>query len=98
MEGAMPTVLLSGPYRFYFYSHETNEAPHIHVDRDTQSAKILLDIASLARNQGFSPKELRRIQKIVLQHRVAFFGGLERASWRLGPTSAWSACGLPRTR
>jgi hypothetical protein len=71
MEGAMPTVLLSGPYRFYFYSHETNEPPHIHVDRDTQSAKFWLDSASLARN-GFSPKELRRIQKIVLQHRVAF--------------------------
>ena len=35
-----PTVLREGPYRFYFYSHEPNEAPHVHVDRDDQSAKL----------------------------------------------------------
>ena len=38
----MPTVLRSGPYRFYFYSHEPNEPPHIHVDRDDLSAKFWL--------------------------------------------------------
>jgi hypothetical protein len=72
MENAIPTVLRSGPYRFYFYSHETNEPPHIHVDRDAQSAKFWLDPASLARNQGFSPTDLRRIQKIVVQQQAAF--------------------------
>ena len=30
----MPTVFRSGPYRFYFYSHEPNEPPHVHVDHD----------------------------------------------------------------
>jgi len=30
----MPTVLRSGPYRLYFYSHEPNEPPHIYVDRE----------------------------------------------------------------
>ena len=29
----MPTILTSGPYRIYFYSHEPNEPPHVHVDR-----------------------------------------------------------------
>jgi hypothetical protein len=24
----MPTILRSGPYRVYFYSHEPNEPPH----------------------------------------------------------------------
>lgn len=33
----MPTVLRSGPYRLYFYSHEPNESPHVHVDRDDLS-------------------------------------------------------------
>ncbi|MGA7878350.1 MAG: DUF4160 domain-containing protein, partial [Desulfoferrobacter sp.] len=33
-----PVVLRSGPYRFYFYSHEPDEPPHVHVDRDEQSA------------------------------------------------------------
>ncbi|HKI37036.1 MAG TPA: DUF4160 domain-containing protein [Gemmataceae bacterium] len=36
---AMPTILRNGPYRFYFYSHEPNEPPHVHVDRDDLSAK-----------------------------------------------------------
>src|SRR5437016_3133830 len=31
----MPTVLGHGPYRFYFYSHEPNEPPHIHAGMPT---------------------------------------------------------------
>jgi hypothetical protein len=49
----MPTVLRSGPYRFYFYSHEPNEPAHIHVDRDDLSAKFWLGPIQLARNFGF---------------------------------------------
>ncbi len=30
----MPTILRIGPYRFYFYSHEPNEPPHVHIDRE----------------------------------------------------------------
>ena len=48
-----------GPYRMYFYSHEPNELPHIHVDRDDLSAKFWLDPIALARNLGFGPAELR---------------------------------------
>jgi hypothetical protein len=68
----MPTVLRTGPYRFYFYSHEPNEPPHIHVDRDELSAKFWLEPVGLARNFGFSPKELRRIQRIVAEQAEAF--------------------------
>jgi len=46
----MPTVFRSGRYRFYFYSHEPNEAPHVHVDRDDLSAKFWLDPVQLVRN------------------------------------------------
>ena len=28
----MPTILVAGPYRMYFYSHEPNEPHHVHVD------------------------------------------------------------------
>ena len=58
-----------GPYRMYFYSHEPNEAPHIHVDRDDQSAKFWLDSVALARNLGFGPTELRRIHRLVVENR-----------------------------
>ena len=36
--GGVPTVLVSGPYRMYFYSHEPNEPLHVHIDRDDSSA------------------------------------------------------------
>lgn len=61
----MPTVFKYGPYRFYFYSHEPGEPMHIHVDRDNLSAKFWMTPISLARNFGFSPKELRRIKEII---------------------------------
>jgi hypothetical protein len=64
----VPTVLRSGPYRVYFYSHEPDEPPHVHVDRDDQSAKFWLKPVALARNLGFSPVELRRIQGMLKDH------------------------------
>jgi hypothetical protein len=81
----MPTVLRSGPYRFYFYSHEPNEPPHVHVDRDDASAKFWLDPVQLSANFGFRAHELREIQSIVLYHRAelveawhGFFGSEDR--------------------
>jgi hypothetical protein len=62
------TVLRTGPYRAYFYSHEPNEPPHVHVDRDEQSAKFWLEPVALARNLGFSARELRRIEQILVEH------------------------------
>jgi hypothetical protein len=64
----MPTVLRLGPYRLYFYSHEPNEPPHVHVDRDNSSAKFWLEPVSLANNIGFSAKELRKLQTIVQEN------------------------------
>jgi hypothetical protein len=61
----MPTVLRTGPYRIYFYSHEPNELPHMHVDRGNQSCKFWLQPVSLARNLGFNAKELRKIESIL---------------------------------
>jgi len=68
----MPTVLTSGPYRFYFYSHEPNEPPHIHVDRDNLSAKFWLNSAQLAQNFGFRNHEVSKIESIVVSHRNEF--------------------------
>ena len=64
----MPTVLRSGPYRLYFYSHEPNEPPHVHVDRDDLSAKFWLNPVSLGRNFGFNARELRQIERIVTEN------------------------------
>ena len=36
----MPTLLILNGYRFYFYSHEPNEPPHVHVYAGGAEAKI----------------------------------------------------------
>ena len=66
----MPTVLRSVPYRFYFYSHEPNEPPHVHVDRDEASLKAWLAPVELARNRGFRPREINAILVLVDEHRT----------------------------
>ena len=68
----MPTISRIGPYRFFFYSHEPNEPPHIHVDRDEMSAKFWLAPVSLARNLGFASPELRRVHRLVIEHQADF--------------------------
>ena len=65
----MPTILRFEGFRFYFYSHETNEPPHVHVDKQKNSAKFWLDSVSLARNIGYSAKDLRKIQEIIIEHK-----------------------------
>jgi len=77
----VPTVLRSGPYRLYFYSHEPNEPPHVHVDRDDQSAKFWLRPIGLALNLGFSPVELRRIHRMVMENEEVL---LEKWNARFG--------------
>jgi hypothetical protein len=64
----MPTVLRIRGYRIYFYSHEPNEPPHVHIDREQMSAKFWLEPVVLARNRGFSSRELRQIEEIVEQN------------------------------
>jgi hypothetical protein len=68
----VPNVLRSGPYRFYFFSHEPNEPPHVHVDRDELSAKFWLDPVELARNLGFRAHELSRLERLVQENRRDF--------------------------
>ena len=65
----MPSVLRYQAYRIYFYSHEPNEPPHVHIDRDNLSAKFWLNLVSLARSLGFSSREQRKIERIVQDNR-----------------------------
>jgi hypothetical protein len=64
----VPTVLRSGPYRIYFVSHDVYEPPHVHVDRDDDSAKFWLAPVALAGNLGFTTVELRRVQRLIVEH------------------------------
>lgn len=46
----MPEALRSGPYRFFFWSRENNEPPHVHVRREKMEAKFWLEPVEVAQN------------------------------------------------
>jgi hypothetical protein len=64
----MPTVLRVGRYRFFFYSNEGNEPPHIHVKAGSDQAKFWLEPINLALNYGFRAHELNEIERIIQDH------------------------------
>jgi uncharacterized protein DUF4160 len=65
----VPTVLRAGPYRFFFYSNEGSEPPHIHVEAGGKSAKFWLQPVALGTNHGFAGPAIREIERIVVAHR-----------------------------
>jgi hypothetical protein len=66
----MPTVLRLDGYRFYFYSHEPNEPPHVHVDKGGATLKAWLDPIALAKASGFRAREINGILAMVVAHRM----------------------------
>ena len=68
----MPRVARHGPYRFFFYSNEGDEPPHIHVMRERLTPKFWLLPVALAANSGFNDRELRRIEAVVRAHHRRF--------------------------
>ena len=57
----------SGPYRFFFYSNEGSESPHVHVQRDRKIAKFWLNPVVAESAGRFSSVELREIVRIVME-------------------------------
>ena len=70
----MPTVAQIGPYRFFFYSNEGDESPHIHVKREAKVAKFWLEPVGLVATGGFPSHELRDIERIIVEHQAAWIG------------------------
>ena len=69
----MPTLLLLYGFRFFFYSNEGNEPPHIHVVKGNSNGKIWLepDIA-IAYLHGFNASEGKQIREITMEHAGIF--------------------------
>lgn len=68
----MPTVLRWNGYRFYFFSNEGAEPPHIHIDKGSATAKVWLDPVAMASNLGYSQRELTILLRKVEEEREAF--------------------------
>lgn len=68
----MPTVLRVGRFRFFFFSNEGSEPPHVHIESDDQYAKIWLDPLRLAASRGYNARELSEILRLATQHQQVF--------------------------
>ena len=64
----MPTVLRIDGFRFFFFSNEGNEPPHIHVQRAENYAKFWLEPLQLAANSGYTSREIARVSELIEQH------------------------------
>ena len=69
----MPTVLFLNAFRFFFYSNENNEPPHIHVRKGSAEGKIWLEpVAEIAWQFGFYKQEENALWQIVTEHQQLF--------------------------
>ena len=68
----MPTVLRVGGCRFFFFSREGQEPPHIHVEQAERYAKFWLEPVGLASSSGFRSGELAELVRLVSEHRTRF--------------------------
>lgn len=68
----MPTLLRVDGFRFFFFSNENNEPPHIHVEHGDYIAKFWLNPVKLADSYGFHSNKIAKITMIVLRNRTLF--------------------------
>ena len=68
----VPALLRVRGYRFFFFSLEGREPPHIHVAHAGRYAKFWLEPVELANNRGFRSHELVEIREIVVENTEFF--------------------------
>ncbi len=68
----MPAILRIDGYRFFFWSDEAREPPHIHVAKAGNYAKFWLRPVALADSIGYNSRELTRLRRLVETHAALF--------------------------
>lgn len=70
---AMPTIHRENGFRFFFFSNENDEEPHIHVEKSGGVAKLnLQENINFIWVRGFSKLEQSRLLKITELHSAKF--------------------------
>jgi hypothetical protein len=64
----MPTIYRKNGFRFFFYSHEGSEPPHIHVIGRGGEMKIWLQPVKIANHFGLAPHDRRDVLQIMLEN------------------------------
>ena len=65
----MPVALRVKGYRFFFFSLEGQEPPHVHVEQAERFAKFWLNPVALVKSRGFRSNELTEVQRIIEENR-----------------------------
>lgn len=69
----MPIIIVIDGFRFYFFSNENNEPPHIHVKKAGSVAKFwLLPEVKLCEVYGYKTQELKKAWQIVEENKELF--------------------------
>ena len=66
----MPTVLRIRGFRFFFFSLEGNEPPHIHVEQAERFAKFWLNPVAFVKSRGFRSSEMTEIRIIIEENQI----------------------------
>jgi hypothetical protein len=64
----MPTLAIIEDFRFFLWSLDLGEPPHVHVEGQGGKAKFWLIPVKLASAKGFNNRELNKLQKLVESH------------------------------
>ncbi|PWU12533.1 MAG: DUF4160 domain-containing protein [Bdellovibrio sp.] len=68
----MPTIFRKDGFRFFFYSHEGSEPPHVHIVGRSGEMKIWLQPIEVARTFGLSAKDQRDVLNITEENVTLF--------------------------
>lgn len=68
----MPTLLKINGYRFFFFSLEGNEPPHVHIEHGDKLAKYWIKPVDFVYSIGFKKHELTKIKILVIEYRLIF--------------------------
>jgi len=65
----MPVILRKKGYRFYFYSNESEEPMHVHVEKAEANGKIWLEPKMEDEYfYGFTAREVREMKELVVEN------------------------------
>lgn len=67
----MPTILRNKGFRFFFYTND-HSPPHIHIEKDKNTAKFSLEPVELLKSKGFNAHEINSIRKLVIEYKELF--------------------------
>jgi len=68
----MPTLLTINGIRFFFYSRENDEPPHVHFEKGKAFGKTWINPVKIAYWIGFKTSEKRVILQTIIANKILF--------------------------